>query len=126
MIWLYLYGIYDNILGILEIIITCSIGSIIISSGIYLPMYNDSYSTSIVNLIKRVIRTSFYALLLSSVIRVALPTKEVFTGLLLYSPTVNILENIKDSDRLKKITNILDKSLNKIDKLVSENPKASK
>lgn len=107
---IYLCGIYDNILSLLDIISMVSISAIIILGTGWLIAHESMENAISVTetWLKRVTITFVVSITLSTFI----PSKNVVVMMYAAPTAIEALQDISDSNRTQTVINILDNSLN--------------
>ena len=107
---IYLWGIYDNILSLLDIISMVSISAIIILGiGWLIAHESTENAISVIETwLNRVTITFVVSLTLSTFI----PSKNVVVMMYAAPTAIEALQDISDSNRTQTVINILDNSLN--------------
>ena len=107
---IYLWGIYDNILSLLDIISMVSISAIILL-GISWSIAHESMENSI-SVIETWLNRATITFVVSLTLSTFIPSKNVVVMMYAAPTAIEALRDISDSNRTQTVINILDNSLN--------------
>ena len=107
---IYLWGIYDNILSLLDIISMVSISAIILL-GISWSIAHESMENSI-SVIETWLNRATITFVVSLTLSTFIPSKNVVVMMYAAPTAIEALQDISDSNRTQTVINILDNSLN--------------
>jgi len=107
---IYLWGIYDNILKLLDLIAIVAIIAIIVLGVVWIVAQDESMENTI-SVIETWLKRVTIAFVVSLTLSTFIPSKNVAVMMYAAPTAIEALQDISDSNRTQTVINILDNSL---------------